>query len=107
MEQLGALTKFFKAISTDPRIGVSHISLYCALLQNCNDVNSETPLTIEKLELMRIAKISGRATYHKCLSDLHNCGYIKYQPSYDYRKKSKVYLFTTSKSPATSITGKK
>lgn len=41
---------------------------------------------------MKMAKISGLGTYHKCIRDLNNFGYIRYQPSFNYRKKSKVYL---------------
>jgi hypothetical protein len=42
---------------------------------------------------MRISKISAKATYHKCIKDLHNFGYIQYIPSYNPFKGSLVYLF--------------
>ena len=31
---------------------------------------------------MKIAKIGGIATYHKCMKDLVSSGYILYQPSF-------------------------
>ena len=45
---------------------------------------------------MRISKISSRATYHKCLKNLHSLGYINYEPSYNPFKGSHVYLFNFS-----------
>lgn len=41
---------------------------------------------------MRGAKIFGLATYHKCIKDLNDFGYISYQPSYNPRVGSRVYL---------------
>ena len=80
------------AIANDPRIGVSHISLYCALLQYKYLQSLSDPIMIRSNDVMKIAKIAGLATYHKCIRDLHDLGYIRYQPSYNHRKKSKVYL---------------
>lgn len=45
---------------------------------------------------MRISKISSKATYHKCLKNLHSLGYIDYQPSYNPFKGSHVILFNFS-----------
>ena len=45
---------------------------------------------------MRISKISSKATYHKCLKNLHALGYIDYQPSYNPFRGSHVILFNFS-----------
>ncbi|MDP2159841.1 MAG: hypothetical protein Q8K02_05120, partial [Flavobacterium sp.] len=45
---------------------------------------------------MRISKISSKATYHKCLKNLHSLGYINYEPSYNPFKGSHVVLFNFS-----------
>jgi hypothetical protein len=52
---------------------------------------------------MRISKISSKATYHKCLRNLHDLGYINYQPSYNPFKGSHVVMFNFSENlkPAT------
>ena len=42
---------------------------------------------------MKVSKISSKATYHKCMKELHNFGYLKYMPSYNPYKGSLVYLF--------------
>ena len=47
-------------------------------------------------EVMRISKISSKATYHKCLKNLHSLGYINYEPSYNPFKGSHVILFNFS-----------
>ena len=91
------LSDFFKAIENDPRIGVSHISLYCAILQFSEVPDDGLPVPIVSYELMKVAKISGLGTYHRCIRDLHSYGYIRYQPSYNHRKKSKVYLLNCIK----------
>jgi hypothetical protein len=92
MEQLKPLADFFSAIANDPRIGVSHISLYCALLKSWNVPEGDAAIPIVSAELMKAAKIAGLGTYHRCIRDLHAFGYIRYVPSFNHRKKSKVYL---------------
>jgi len=92
MTQLNSLSAFFKAIANDPRVRASHISLYCALLQNCSEQACDMSISVMSTEIMKVAKISGVATYHKCIQDLHKYGYIQYKPSFNHRRKSKVYL---------------
>jgi len=41
---------------------------------------------------MRISKIRSKATYHKCLKNLHSSGYIDYQPSYNPFQGSQVVM---------------
>ena len=43
---------------------------------------------------MRLSKVSAKSTYHKCLKDLHQMGYLQYLPSTNPLKGSKVYLFS-------------
>lgn len=42
---------------------------------------------------MHVCKISSTATYHKCIKELHQYGYITYTPSYNPYKGSLVLLF--------------
>ena len=39
---------------------------------------------------MEVAKISGLATFHKCIEDLNDFGYIQYLPSYNPATSSQV-----------------
>jgi len=42
---------------------------------------------------MKVSKISAKATYHKCMKELNDYGYLQYKPSYNPFKGSIVYLF--------------
>jgi hypothetical protein len=83
---------FYCAINADPRIGVSHISLYMALFRQFSLNQFQNPVSIQRMDVMQLAKINGRATYHKCMRDLADYGYINYIPSLNPRSKSLVYL---------------
>lgn len=50
------------------------------------------PIYVYRKELMKQAKISAIATYHKVMQDLKLCGYIGYVPSYNPVLGSLVYL---------------
>jgi hypothetical protein len=92
MEEVKELTRFYNAIQNDARIGSSHISLYMALFQLYNLNGFKNPIDIYRKGVMRIAKIRGIATFHKCINDLTAFGYIEYLPSYDSAKLSQVNL---------------
>ena len=92
MEEVKQLTTFYSAIKSDHRIGATHISLYMALFQFYNLNRLTNPITITRRAVMDVAKISGLATYHKCMKDLVEFGYIQYEPSYNPAINSQVYL---------------
>lgn len=92
MGEVKELTSFFTAIREDHRIGITHISLYMALFQFYNLNQLQNPVHITRAAVMEVAKISGLATYHKCIKDLADFGYIQYQPSYNPAISSLVYL---------------
>ncbi len=96
MNYIKHLTGFFEKVATDKTLNPTHVSLYIALFQfwNCN--RFKNPISINRDEVMRISKISSKATYHKCLRNLHNLGYINYEPSYNPFKGSHVILFNFS-----------
>ncbi len=92
MHQLKPLSDFFSAIDKDPRISITHIGLYAALLQCWSEHHYENPVHVFSYEIMKIAKISASTTYHKSIRDLSNYGYIKYEPSYKRNKGSKIFV---------------
>lgn len=98
MGKVKELTSFFDAIRDDHRIGTSHISLYMALFQFYNLNQFQNPVVITRTAVMEIAKISGLATYHKCIKDLVQFGYIEYNPSYNPAINSQVRLLNISPS---------
>jgi hypothetical protein len=90
--QAQRLTEFFKAIKEDNRISTSHISLYMALFELWNRNDCKNPVFITRKQVMETAKISGIATFHKCIKYLDEQGYISYLPSRNPAVKSRVYL---------------
>lgn len=96
MNYIKHLTGFFEKVAMDKTLNPTHVSLYIALFQfwNCN--RFKNPISINRDEVMRISKISSKATYHKCLKNLHSLGYINYEPSYNPFKGSHVILFNFS-----------
>ena len=92
MQPFVPMTAFYEAIANDARIHTTHISLYMALLQQWNLDQGKNPITINRDNIMKAAKISARHTYNKCINGLHEYGYIKYIPSSDAFSGSSVYL---------------
>lgn len=92
MSELQALNSFFLAIRDDCRIGTSHISVYMALFHFYSLNEFQNPVRITRAEVMKQAKIGGLATYHRCVKDLAELGYIKYQPSFNPAVGSLVWM---------------
>ena len=94
MEQLPYLSGFFLAIENDPRISITHIGIYAALLQYWSQNQYANPLQAFSYEIMKIAKISAKRTYHKTIRELSEYGYLKYQPSFKRNQGSRVFLLS-------------
>lgn len=92
MSEVNELTNFFSAIKEDARIGTTHISLYMALFQFYHLNGFQNPIQITRATVMETAKISGTATYHRCMKDLVDLGYIQYLPSYNPAINSQVHI---------------
>jgi hypothetical protein len=82
MVEKDVLHNFFGAIREDPRIGTSHISVFMALYMIWRQNSGAFSFLATRREVMTVAKISGLATYHKCIRELHSYGYITYRPSF-------------------------
>lgn len=92
MELFPPLSDFYEAVVQDARIGTTHISLYMALLQQWNLNGGKNPIFVERDNVMRAAKINSRHTYNRCMSNLHEFGYIVYEPALNGVVNSKVNL---------------
>lgn len=92
MDKFCYLLNFFEAIENDARISITHIGVFAALLQYYAQNGSANPIHAFSYNIMRVAKISSAITYHKCIRDLSAYGYIKYEPSFNRKKGSRIYL---------------
>lgn len=81
----------------DERLSASHISLYYALFHNWNLSKFHNPISICREEIMRASKIGSANTYTKCLKELDFWQYLKYIPSFNSHKGSKIYLYIFNK----------
>lgn len=63
-----------------------------ALFQSWNLNRFQNPISITRNEVMRISKIFSKATYHKCVNELHQKGYINYEPSHNPFKGSLIWV---------------
>lgn len=90
--QVIELTNFFKTIREDNRITTTHISLYMALFELWNQNEFQNSFCMSRRAVMEAAKISGLATFHRCIRDLHQFGYIRYLPSRNPAISSLVYM---------------
>ncbi len=93
MELFSPLSRFYRAIANDPRISSTHISIYMALLQRWNLSGGYNPVEIERADVMKAAKINARQTYNKCINELQDYGYIRYEPAPNGSVSSRVFLF--------------
>lgn len=92
MNRLCCLSDFFEAIGNDARISITHIGIYAALLQYRVQNGFANPIQVFSHQIMSIAKLSSAITYHKCVRDLNEYGYIRYEPSFNRMKGSKIYF---------------
>lgn len=80
-----------KRISNDNSLLATHMSLFTAMFICWYRNECQSPFNINRRRLMAYAKIASIATYHKCLRELTEKGYIGYQPSYHPRFGSLVW----------------
>jgi len=99
MNYIKHLSGFFQKIIYDTDLNPTHVSLYMALFQTWNVNRFQNPISITRNEMMRISKIYSKATYHKCINELHAKEYIKYEPSHNPFKGSLIYVNSLEISP--------
>lgn len=96
MNYIKHLTAYFDRVVNDHSLNPTHISLYIALFQFWNLNRFQNPISITRDEVMRISKICSKATYHKCMRELHEKGYVIYEPSYNPFRGSMVHMVNLS-----------
>lgn len=92
MNYIKHLNGVFEKFKDDDRLNPTHISLYYALFHFANLHRFPKDFHIDRMEMMRFAKIASKTTYHKCLRELNSWGYIDYFPSHSQFRGSKISL---------------
>lgn len=107
MNYIRHLTGFYDRIQQDDRLNPAHISLYLALFQFWNLNHFQNPISISRSEMMRLSKIAALGTYHKCIKQLQDFGYIEYLPSFNPYKGSLVNLHNFDNSEVQNLNRKR
>ena len=74
--------KWIRQMGGDNRLMATHISLFTALFISWQRGGFISPFAVTRRTLMAYSRIASIATYHKCMRELDEYGYIRYQPSY-------------------------
>ncbi|MAZ26683.1 MAG: hypothetical protein CL868_06350 [Cytophagaceae bacterium] len=92
MNYIKLLSAAFEKFYFDDRLNPTHISLYMALFQEWNSSRFPDEFHVNSRELMRVAKIGSKSTYHRCIVDLDAWQYLSYFPSNNPYKGSKIKM---------------
>ncbi len=103
MNYIKLLNAAFEKFFFDDRLNPTHISLYMALFQEWNSSRFADEFYVNRRDLMRVAKIGSKSTYHRCVTDLDAWSYLSYFPSNNPYKGSKIKMtiIGTSDEPVT------
>ena len=88
------LTQFFFRAAHDDLMSSTKVALFIALLYKWSQTRFQGSLQVNRDEIMLLAKISSRATYHRSMTFLHKHNYIFYTPSFNPHRGSIVDFFT-------------
>jgi len=92
MNYIKHLNAVFREFYGDKKLNATHISLYMALFQFWNINRFPEEFYINRQEIMQLSKIGSKATYHRCLKQMHNWKYLRYKPSHNPYKGSKIKM---------------
>ena len=93
MNYIKQLNAAFEKFYFDDRLNPTHISLYMALFQEWNSSRFADEFFVNRRDLMKVAKIGSKSTYHRCVTDLNAWSYLCYYPSNNPYKGSKIKMF--------------
>lgn len=82
MQMSNKLNSFLESASRQVAISAHHISLFASIYSVYESNQFQRHFHISRKSLMSKSKIRSNATYHKCLKDLVESGFITYTPSY-------------------------
>ena len=86
------LLRFIERAEKDARITTAHISLYLSLWKKGKERMEGEKMLLFRNEITSTCKISSSSTFHKVMRELHEYGYIHYEPSFNHAIGSAVKL---------------
>jgi len=94
MANVSTLMALQARLAADPKVTVWHISLYSCLLNLWFANSFPHQVKITRKKLMFKAHFKSITTYHKCMGELVELGYISYTPTYDTYQGSTVEILS-------------
>ena len=92
MNYIKHLNGAFQHFYADDRMHPGHIGLYMALFFYWNLHHFPAEFYVNRTELMKMAKIGSRSTYHRLIKQLSEWGYITYIPTQNPTQKTVVSM---------------
>ncbi|MCS3732431.1 hypothetical protein FHS10_000353 [Mucilaginibacter dorajii] len=92
LPEASTLSRLYLKIADDPRVTVWHISLYTSMLNLWEQSGFQKQVKISRKLLMARAHFGSITTYHKCICQLMELGYILYTPTYDSYRGSVIEI---------------
>ena len=89
---LNVYKAFLFGLSKDDRVTVWHMAALFGIIQLAVSNDISAPIYISRKKVMELAHINNFMTYHKCIKELQELGYIRYLPSYHPGIGSKIQL---------------
>ena len=107
MNYVTHLNAVFREFYSDKRLHSGHIGLYMALFFYWNLHHFAIRFYANRIEIMKMAKIGSRSTYHRLIKELSDWDYIEYLPTQNPTQKTMVRMcqFCTDSSTNTGLTG--
>jgi len=89
---LNVFKTYLLTMAKDERITVWHMAAIFGIVQLATASDMQSPIFISRKKVMQLSHIRNIVTYHKCIKELQQFGYIRYIPSYHPAFGSEVYL---------------
>ncbi|MBW4970787.1 hypothetical protein KZY98_09985 [Croceibacter atlanticus] len=86
------LNGVLKSFQEDSRLNPTHISLYMAFFQLWNHHRFCKKFHVNREDVMKLAKIGSKTTYHRCVRELNHYQYLIYVPSHNPFKGSIIKM---------------
>jgi hypothetical protein len=87
-----AIFRLYARLVADSRVTAWHVSIFMAICYQWHQQERENPVAVTRKILMELARMQSCMTYHKCIGQLHEFGYIIYTPSFHPHLGSRVLL---------------
>lgn len=93
MNYVRHLNHWFELIIANQEVRPTHITLYFVLFQLWNTSRFADSFSINRHEMINLSKLGSKSTYSRCMSDLHQWGWIQYKPSTNKYGVSTISMF--------------